>query len=94
MDSLQYARGYGIRYALIMQNRAQLMATYGSQKATDVFDNAGAELVLGTDDQVLAKQIEERLGDATINVTSAQFTAAHNCAFWDGILIYETPNRS
>ena len=51
-----------------MQNRAQLMATYGSQKATDVFDNVGAELVLGTGDQVLAKQIEERLGDATINV--------------------------
>ena len=68
VDSLQYARGYGIRYALIMQNRAQLMATYGSQKATDVFDNAGAELVMGTGDQVLAKQIEERLGDATINV--------------------------
>jgi type IV secretion system protein VirD4 len=70
VDSLQYARGYGIRYALIMQNRAQLMATYGSQKATDVFDNAGAELVLGTGDQVLAKQIEERLGDATINVVT------------------------
>ena len=44
------------------------MATYGSQKATDVFDNVGAELVMGTGDQVLAKQIEERLGDATINV--------------------------
>ena len=46
VDSLQYARGYGLRYALIMQNRAQLMATYGSQKATDVFDNAGAELAV------------------------------------------------
>jgi para-nitrobenzyl esterase len=27
-------------------------------------------------------------------ITSAQFAAAHNCAFWDTILIYETPNRS
>jgi hypothetical protein len=27
-------------------------------------------------------------------ITSAQFTAAHNCAFWDSILIYETPSRS
>ena len=27
-------------------------------------------------------------------ITAAQFTAAHNCAFWDNILIYETPSRS
>jgi para-nitrobenzyl esterase len=27
-------------------------------------------------------------------ITSAQFAAAHNCAFWDTILIYETPSRS
>jgi para-nitrobenzyl esterase len=28
------------------------------------------------------------------SITSAQFTAAHKCAFWDTILIYETPGRS
>jgi para-nitrobenzyl esterase len=27
-------------------------------------------------------------------ISSAQFTAAHNCAFWDTILIYETPSKS
>jgi para-nitrobenzyl esterase len=27
-------------------------------------------------------------------ISSAQFNAAHNCAFWDTILIYETPSKS
>ena len=61
MDALahavRYVRGYGIRIVLIVQNRAQIMDTYGSYAATDVFDNVGCEMVYGTGDETLALQL-------------------------------------
>ena len=68
--ALQYARGYGLRFALVVQNRAQIMDTYGSYAASDIFDNVGVEMVYGTGDEKLAKQLEERLGDTTMNVVT------------------------
>jgi type IV secretion system protein VirD4 len=67
---LQYARGYGLRFALVVQNRAQIMDVYGSYAATDVFDNVGCEMIYGTGDERLADQIEKRLGDQTWSVTT------------------------
>lgn len=67
---LQYARGYGLRFALVVQNRAQIMDVYGSYAATDVFDNVGCEMIYGTGDEKLAEQLEKRLGDATVNVVT------------------------
>ena len=66
--ALQYVRGYGVRMALVTQNRAQIMDVYGSYAASDVFDNVGCEMVYGTGDEVLALQLEKRMGDATVNV--------------------------
>ena len=74
--ALQYARGYGLRFALVVQNRAQIMDTYGSYAASDIFDNVGVEMVYGTGDEKLAKQLEERLGDTTMNVVT------HNRPRW------------
>jgi type IV secretion system protein VirD4 len=68
--ALQYVRGYGIRMALVVQNRAQIMDVYGSYAASDVFDNVGCEMVYGTGDEVLALQLEKRMGDATVNVVT------------------------
>jgi type IV secretion system protein VirD4 len=65
---LQYARGYGLRFALVVQNRAQIMDVYGNYAATDVFDNVGCEMIYGTGDERLADQIEKRMGDATVDV--------------------------
>jgi type IV secretion system protein VirD4 len=74
MDALahavRYVRGYGIRIVLIVQNRAQIMDTYGSYAATDVFDNVGCEMVYGTGDETLALQLEHRMGDATVGVVT------------------------
>jgi type IV secretion system protein VirD4 len=74
MDALahavRYVRGYGIRIVMIVQNRAQIMDTYGSYAATDVFDNVGVELIYGTGDETLALQIEHRMGDQTVGVTT------------------------
>jgi type IV secretion system protein VirD4 len=74
--ALQYARGYGLRFALVVQNRAQIMDTYGSYAASDIFDNVGVEMVYGTGDEKLAKQLEERMGDTTLNVVT------HNRPRW------------
>jgi type IV secretion system protein VirD4 len=74
--ALQYARGYGLRFALVVQNRAQIMDTYGSYAASDIFDNVGIEMVYGTGDEKLAKQLEERMGDTTLNVVT------HNRPRW------------
>jgi type IV secretion system protein VirD4 len=74
--ALQYARGYGLRFALVVQNRAQIMDTYGSYAASDIFDNVGAEMIYGTGDEKLAKQLEERMGDTTLNVVT------HNRPRW------------
>jgi type IV secretion system protein VirD4 len=66
--ALQYVRGYGMRIALVVQNRAQIMDVYGAYAATDVFDNVGCEMVYGTGDEKLADQLEKRMGDATVDV--------------------------
>jgi type IV secretion system protein VirD4 len=69
-DALQYMRGYGFRIALVVQNRAAIMDTYGSYGASDVFDNMGLEMVFGTNDHVLADQLERRLGDYTVRIVT------------------------
>ena len=78
--ALQYARGYGLRFALVVQNRAQIMDVYGTNAATDVFDNVGCEMMYGTGDEKLAKQFEERMGDRTVDVTT------HTRQSWFGML--------
>ena len=64
----QFARGYGMRLAFVVQNKAQLRELYGQHGAADIFDNLGAEVVFGTGDLELAQELEKRLGDATVNV--------------------------
>lgn len=74
MDSLaeaaQYAREYGLRFLYVIQNIAQLRAKYGPDGAQDILDNVGAEIVFGTNDHNLTKELSERLGDDTIDVVT------------------------
>ena len=74
MDTLahaaQFVRAYGIRLAFVVQNKAQLRAIYGRDGASDLFDNLGAEIVFGTSDPDLTKELEERLGDSTVTITT------------------------
>ena len=69
-EAAQYVRGYGLRLLYIVQNKAQLRAKYGPDAAEDIFDNTGAEIVFGTNDLKLTKELSERMGDATVNVTT------------------------
>lgn len=81
MDTLaqaaQFVRGYGMRLAFVIQNKAQLRAIYGKDGAADIFDNLGAEIVFGTADPELTKELEERLGDSTV-----MFTTRNRPRFW------------
>jgi type IV secretion system protein VirD4 len=54
----------------MVQNKAQLRAKYGPNAAEDIFDNTGAEIVYGTNDLKLTKELSERMGDDTVNVTT------------------------
>ena len=68
--ALEYARGYGLRLFLIVQNRPQVMDAYGPHAASSIWDNVGCEMIYGTGDEKLAEQVERRLGDATVNVVT------------------------
>ena len=59
-----------MRLLYVIQNKAQLRAKYGADSAEDIFDNTGAEIVFGTNDLKLTKELSERMGDDTINVTT------------------------
>ena len=69
-EAAQYVRGYGLRFLYVIQSKAQLRAKYGADAAEDLFDNTGCEIVFGTNDLKLTKELSERMGDDTINVTT------------------------
>jgi type IV secretion system protein VirD4 len=74
MDTLahaaQYARGYGLRLAYVIQDRAQLRSIYGHDGASDILSNVAAEIIFGVVDQELAHDLENRLGDDTVMFTT------------------------
>jgi type IV secretion system protein VirD4 len=69
--ALEYVRGYGLRMLLIVQNRPQVMDAYGPYAASSIFDNVGAEIIMGTSDEKLAEQIEKRVGNRTVQVQTS-----------------------
>jgi type IV secretion system protein VirD4 len=76
-EAAQFARGYGIRLAFVIQNKAQLREVYGKDGAADIFDNLGAEIVFGTADPELTQELEKRLGDNTV-----MFTTYNRPRYW------------
>jgi type IV secretion system protein VirD4 len=66
----QYVRDYGIRMALVGQSKAQFRAIYGDNETDDIFSNVGAEILFGSADAKLSEEIERRMGDNTVTVTT------------------------
>jgi type IV secretion system protein VirD4 len=64
-ESFQFVAAYGIRIAIVVQNKAQIKNLYGANSATDIFDNLGCEIIFGTNDLELATELEKRMGDNT-----------------------------
>jgi type IV secretion system protein VirD4 len=71
-DAFAFVAGYGMRLMLIMQSKAQLRdpALYGPDKAAAILDNCGAEVIFGTKDLALMKELSERLGYDTVEAHS------------------------
>ena len=67
-DAFAYVAGYNMRMMLVMQSKAQLRdpALYGPDKAVAILDNCGVEVVFGTKNNELAKELSERLGYDTV----------------------------
>jgi type IV secretion system protein VirD4 len=92
-ESLQYISGYGFRAALVVQSKSQVEARYGAAESQDIFNNVGAEVMFSVNDLKLAREIEERLGDNTVSVTTKnrpRFWAALN---WSKQSEAEHPHR-
>lgn len=65
-SAFAFVAGYGVRMLLVLQSKAQMRATYGPDVAATVLDNCGAEVVFGTKDLALMKELSERLGYDTV----------------------------
>ncbi len=71
-DAFAYVAGYNMRMMLVMQSKAQLRdpLLYGPDKAVAILDNCGVEVVFGTKNNELAKELSERLGYDTVDGVS------------------------
>ena len=71
-NAFAFVAGYNMRLMLIMQSKAQLRDKdlYGPDKAAAILDNCGVEVVFGTKDLALSKEVSERLGYDTVESVS------------------------
>lgn len=92
-EAAQYVRGYGLRFLYVVQNIAQLRAKYGPDGAQDILDNTGAEIVFGTNDLTLTKELSERMGDDTVNVVTRNRPRFMPWANWSKQSEAEHPHR-
>lgn len=76
-SAAQFARGYGLRMAYVVQDKPQLQELYGHAGAADVFNNVGAEIIFGLGDVRQAKEYEERLGNQT-----RAYDTGNSTRFW------------
>lgn len=65
-EAAAYVAGFGLRLVFVLQNVAQLRGLYGADGAEDVMDNCGAEIVFGTNDLKVCKEMSERVGFETV----------------------------
>jgi type IV secretion system protein VirD4 len=66
----QYAAGYGMRMAFIVQDKPQLAARYGEDAMQDIFSNVGAECVFGVNDIKTTRELSERIGFNTVDIAT------------------------
>ena len=69
-EAFAWVRSYGVRFLMVIQSKAQLRATYGVELARTIMENCGVEIVFGTDDLELSREISERLGYNTVSAVS------------------------
>ena len=69
-EAFSWIRSYGVRFLMIIQSKSQLRGTYGPDVSRTMMENCGAEIIFGTDDVDLLREISERLGYNTVSAVS------------------------
>jgi type IV secretion system protein VirD4 len=69
-EAFSWVRSYGLRFLVVIQSKAQLRYIYGPDLARTMMENCGVEIVFGTDDLDLSREISERLGYNTVSAVS------------------------
>jgi type IV secretion system protein VirD4 len=89
----QYLAGYGIRMAIVVQDKAQLAAKYGSDSTKDIFSNVGTEMVFGVSDIETTRELSERIGFNTVPVQTQNRPRWWSAFQWSRQSIAEHPNK-
>jgi type IV secretion system protein VirD4 len=79
-DAVAYSIGFGLHFSFVVQSKAQIAEKYKGQGQADLFGNMGAEIVFGTNDQQICKEVSERAGYDTVTATSR--TAPRFMSWW------------
>jgi type IV secretion system protein VirD4 len=89
----QYIAGYGMRMALIVQDKPQLAARYGEDAMQDIFSNVGAECVFGVNDIKTTRELSERIGFNTVPVATESKPRWWSLFRWDQQTTATRPNQ-
>ena len=65
-----FAREFGLQFSFVVQSKNQIKELYRDNGAASLLENVGAEIVFGTDDLNLCKEVSERAGYDTVDNVS------------------------
>jgi type IV secretion system protein VirD4 len=69
-EAVGFARGFWLQFSFVVQSKNQVREKYRDNGAASLLENAGAEIVFGTDNLELCKEVSERVGYATVENVS------------------------
>lgn len=61
-----FARGFWLHFSFVVQSKNQIREAYKDNGAASLLENAGVEIVFGTDNEQLIKEVSERAGYDTV----------------------------
>jgi type IV secretion system protein VirD4 len=65
-----FARGFGLHFSFVVQTKTDLRDEYKDEGLASLLGNLGAEIVFGTNDELLTKEVSERTGYDTVENVS------------------------
>jgi type IV secretion system protein VirD4 len=65
-----FARGFWLHFSFVVQTKTDLRDEYKDEGLASLLGNLGAEIVFGTDDPTLTKEVSERVGYDTVENVS------------------------
>lgn len=65
-----FARGFGLHFSFVVQTKTDLRDEYKDEGLASLLGNLGAEIIFGTNDELLTKEVSERTGYDTVENVS------------------------